>query len=265
MAGRSASGDDFRHVQPSRTSSITTRNRQWRELRPAAVMTGAWRRRRWLLRLRPETANKGWRYGSVIDCGCSFAHEAKNESGPSKSFACVLHPAANQSLVIHARRVSSRPAWPWPWPGPSPLDFWEPSDLRDWTEKKLEDGEGVYVGAEVAVKIPLLHHTCIGACINTQTHVACIVCREQPVHVQGRSLVADRRPACRIPAALILGPAGRRIAGGAPSRARLASPTYTDHHRCVCMHGPGLGPDVNHVCAPGGNIIQQQELAFITL
>jgi hypothetical protein len=45
----------------------------------------------------------------------------------SKSFACVLHPAANQSLVIHARGVS------WPWPGPSPLDFWEPSDLSDWT------------------------------------------------------------------------------------------------------------------------------------
>uniref|UniRef100_A0A0E0NMM1 Uncharacterized protein n=1 Tax=Oryza rufipogon TaxID=4529 RepID=A0A0E0NMM1_ORYRU len=92
---------------------------------------------------------KVYLYSSVIDCGCSFAREAKNESGPSKSFACVLHPAANQSLVIHARGVS------WPWPGPSPLDFWEPSDLSDWTEKKLEDGEGVYLGAEVAVKIPL--------------------------------------------------------------------------------------------------------------
>lgn len=86
-------------------------------------------------------------YSSVIDCGCSFAREAKNESGPvdcrrqnswlhycsasvfssSPRALLVLHPAANQSLVIHARGVS------WPWPGPSPLDFWEPSDLSDWT------------------------------------------------------------------------------------------------------------------------------------
>jgi hypothetical protein len=76
---------------------------------------------------------------------CSWSEEWKRPSGlqtaeflaallfglcllvQSKSFACVLRPAANQSLVIHARGVS------WPWPGPSPLDFWEPSDLSDWT------------------------------------------------------------------------------------------------------------------------------------
>uniref|UniRef100_A0A0D9YZZ4 Uncharacterized protein n=1 Tax=Oryza glumipatula TaxID=40148 RepID=A0A0D9YZZ4_9ORYZ len=141
-----------------------------------------------------------------------------NSRDKSKSFACVLHPAANQSLVIHARGVS------WPWPGPSPLDFWEPSDLSDWTEKKLEDGEGVYLGAEVAVKIPLS--------VDVEIH------REQPVHVQGRSLVADRRPACRIPGRC-LNPGPRRPAyrrWGTRPRARVPSPTYTDRPSPVCVH-----------------------------